>query len=109
MPGQVRDILDKSYKRAWSCLETHRRDLDLLANALIKHETLTGAEIKDVLAGKPIKADTQTHHNAAPSAVTVAKRPVGAPATASAKTAANSNAATARTARGGGANAQTKE
>lgn len=101
--------MDKSYKRAWVCLETHRRDLDLLANALIKHETLTGAEINDILAGKPVKTDMQAHHSAAPSAVVVAKRPVGAPATASAKTAANSSAATARAARGGGANAQTKE
>lgn len=52
---QVREILDKSYQRAWACLQTHRSDLDLLANALIKHETLTGAEIKDLLMGKPIK------------------------------------------------------
>ncbi|CAM9191094.1 unnamed protein product [Scytosiphon promiscuus] len=53
--SEVRELLDKSYQRAWACLQTNRRDLDLLANALIKHETLTGAEIKDLLLGKQIK------------------------------------------------------
>ena len=82
---QVRDLLDKSYQRAWTCLQTHRRDLDLLANALIKHETLTGAEIKDLLLGKPIKMTPVDVKNRSPktasaspssSSLPVAKRPV---------------------------------
>lgn len=52
----MKDLLDKSYKRAWDCLHTHRRDLEKLAKALLQHESLTGAEIKDVLAGKVMKA-----------------------------------------------------
>lgn len=55
---QVKDLLDKSYKRAWDCLQTNRRDLEKLAKALLQHESLTGSEIKDVLAGKvKIKAE----------------------------------------------------
>ncbi len=83
----MRDLLDKSYQRAWACLQTHRRDLDLLANALIKHETLTGAEIKDLLLGKPIKmapVDVKTRApktastaSSSSSSLPVANRPVG--------------------------------
>lgn len=82
---QVRELLDKSYQRAWTCLQTHRRDLDLLANALIKHETLTGAEIKDLLLGKPIKmapVEVKTRSpktasaSSSSSSLPVAKRPV---------------------------------
>lgn len=86
----MRDLLDKSYQRAWACLQTHRRDLDLLANALIKHETLTGAEIKDLLLGKPIKmtpvdvktrapktASASASASSSSSSLPVAKRPVG--------------------------------
>merc|ERR1719231_1829816 len=52
---EVQKILTSSYARAFKLLETHRRELDLLAKALIEHETLTGAEIRDVLAGKKLK------------------------------------------------------
>ncbi|CAB1097971.1 unnamed protein product [Ectocarpus sp. CCAP 1310/34] len=88
MRAKVRDLLDKSYQRAWACLQTHRRDLDLLANALIKHETLTGAEIKDLLGGKPIKmapVDVKmrssskrapSSSSSSPTNLPVAKRPV---------------------------------
>lgn len=115
-PDQVRDLLDKSYKRAWACLETHRRDLDVLANALMKHETLTGAEINDVLAGRPVKQDAENISHA-PAAVSVAKRPVTAATAAATKAAATkaTTGATARAAGGasgggsrGGANTQAK-
>lgn len=96
---KVRELLDQSYRRAWACLETHRRELDLLANALIKHETLTGVEIEEVLAGRPIKNDLNTVTHAAPVKTHAGKRPLSA-AAAAAKNAA-SKAASGATARGG--------
>mmetsp|Transcript_89735 Transcript_89735/g.256474 ORF Transcript_89735/g.256474 Transcript_89735/m.256474 type:complete len:709 (+) Transcript_89735:199-2325(+) len=68
---EVQKILTSSYARAFKLLETNRRELDLLAKALIEHETLTGSEIRDVLAGKKLKRSSgweQSHGAAAPSA-----------------------------------------
>lgn len=97
--SEVRELLDQSYKRAWNCLETHRRDLDLVANALLKYETLTGAEIMEVLAGRPVKNDPDGTTHVAPATASASKRPVSA-ATAAMKNAA-SKAASGATARGG--------
>lgn len=58
---KVKDLLDKSYKRAWDLLHNNRRDLERLATALLKHESLTGAEIKDILAGKAIRTETTSN------------------------------------------------
>jgi len=52
---EVRDILDKSYARAKAVLTQHRRELQLLALALLEHETLSLDEIKMVIAGTDIK------------------------------------------------------
>lgn len=51
---EVRKLLDESYARAKHVLETHRKELNLIANALIEHETLTGAEVVTVSQGKPL-------------------------------------------------------
>lgn len=63
---EVQKILTSSYARAYKLLETNRRELDLLAKALIEHETLTGGEIRDVLAGKKLKRSSgwQESHGA---------------------------------------------
>lgn len=51
----MKSILDASHARAKALLNQHRADLDLLAKALLEHETLTGTEIKDLLSGKKLK------------------------------------------------------
>ena len=51
---EVKAILDSSHVRAKDLLLRHKADLDKLAKALLEHETLTGAEIVDLLAGKKI-------------------------------------------------------
>jgi len=53
---EVKDLLEAAYGRAKSILVKHRRELDLLASALLEHETLTLDEIKMVIAGKDIKS-----------------------------------------------------
>ncbi|MDP9085409.1 MAG: ATP-dependent zinc metalloprotease FtsH, partial [Pseudomonadota bacterium] len=51
---EIRRIVDAGYDRAKSLLETHRGELETLAKALLEYETLSGDEIKTVLAGGPI-------------------------------------------------------
>ena len=52
---EVKKIVDKAYNTAKTIIKTHFKDLHKLAKGLLKHETLTGTEIKDLLKGKKIK------------------------------------------------------
>ena len=52
---EVRKIVDEAYNTAKIIIKTHFKDLHKLAKGLLKHETLTGAEIKDLLKGKKIE------------------------------------------------------
>eukprot|EP00602_Paraphysomonas_sp_CaronLab_P003097 CAMPEP_0185032972 /NCGR_PEP_ID=MMETSP1103-20130426/21540_1 /TAXON_ID=36769 /ORGANISM="Paraphysomonas bandaiensis, Strain Caron Lab Isolate" /LENGTH=629 /DNA_ID=CAMNT_0027569077 /DNA_START=373 /DNA_END=2262 /DNA_ORIENTATION=- len=51
---EVRKLLEESYNRAKTLLETHRKELGLIANALLEHETLSGSEVVDISKGKPL-------------------------------------------------------
>ena len=46
---EIRKLCDASYQRAKAILNHKRKDLDRLAQALLERETLTGAEIKQLL------------------------------------------------------------
>jgi cell division protease FtsH len=52
--AEVKLIVENGYNRAKDILRKNREQLDLLATSLIEYETLTGDEIKDLLAGKKI-------------------------------------------------------
>ena len=62
---EVNVLLNEGYKRAMNILKNHRKELDLLADALIKHETLDAIEVKTVIEGRPLKkaptANNTTH------------------------------------------------
>ncbi len=49
---EVRDIVDRNYERARDILETNMEKLHMMAEALIKYETLDTAQIDDIMAGK---------------------------------------------------------
>ena len=51
---EVRKLVDEGYSQATKILKKHDKDLHTLAKALLEYELLSGDEIKDVLAGKPI-------------------------------------------------------
>jgi len=51
---EIKSILEKQYTHAKNVLVEHERELHTLAAALLKHETLTIEEIKQVLSGKQI-------------------------------------------------------
>lgn len=48
---EIRTLLTESYARAKKVLETHRKDLDLVAKGLIDYESLSGGEIVQLLKG----------------------------------------------------------
>jgi cell division protease FtsH len=52
--GEIRRIVEEGYTRAQTVLTDHRDELETLAKALLEYETLSGDEIKAVLAGEPI-------------------------------------------------------
>ncbi len=52
---EVKVIIDLGYNTAKSILTKHLKQLHLLANSLIEHETLSGEQIKDLLDGKKIE------------------------------------------------------
>jgi cell division protease FtsH len=51
--AEVVRIVQEAYARAKQILTDKRQDLETLALALLEYETLTGAEIQDLLDGKP--------------------------------------------------------
>lgn len=51
---EIKRLVCEGYDRAKKTLTKHRDQLNLLGEALLEYETLTGEDIKDVLAGKDI-------------------------------------------------------
>ncbi len=58
--AEIRKIVDENYKRAEEILREHENDLHTLAQGLLEYETLSGQEIKDLLAGTAPKRDGGT-------------------------------------------------
>ena len=50
---EVRAVIDRNYDRATRILQEHRQQLDMMADALIKYETIDRDQIDDIMAGKP--------------------------------------------------------
>lgn len=66
---EIKSFIMTAYEKAKEILTKHRKDWEKLAEALIEYETLTGDEIKDLLAGKeidkskelPVSEEKRTH------------------------------------------------
>ena len=52
--AEIKRIVEEAYARATKILSDNMDELHTLANALLEYEMLTGDEIKDLLAGRPI-------------------------------------------------------
>jgi cell division protease FtsH len=55
---EVKRLIEDAYARAVSILEEKREDWERLAQGLLEYETLTGAEITNLLKGEPPVRDT---------------------------------------------------
>jgi cell division protease FtsH len=51
--AEIKRLVEAGYAEARQILEEKRNDLETLARGLLEYETLSGDEIKDLLAGKP--------------------------------------------------------
>jgi cell division protease FtsH len=87
---EIRKTVEDGYERAKFVLTENQAQLETLAQALLEYETLSGDEIKKVLAGEPIDRGSNKGPSipAAGSSIPKAKRPkpgaLGGPATAGA-------------------------
>jgi cell division protease FtsH len=52
---EVRDIVDRNYQRAEKILKQYLPQLHLMAEALIKYETISMDQIEDVMAGRTVR------------------------------------------------------
>lgn len=51
---EVKKLLEESRQRAIKIINEHRKDLDLIANALVEYELLTLDEVQKVLRGEKL-------------------------------------------------------
>ncbi|WP_208435332.1 ATP-dependent zinc metalloprotease FtsH [Bartonella phoceensis] len=69
---EVRKLIDDAYKSATNILKAKKKEWFALAQGLLEYETLTGAEINEVIAGKP-PSRTQKDEIASPRISSVPK------------------------------------
>ena len=53
---EIRRVIDNAYAQARMILTSNREKLDVMANALIKYETIDEEQLKDIMAGRAPKA-----------------------------------------------------
>ena len=56
--AEVRRLVELGYSEATRILSEHRDELEILAKGLLEYETLSGDEIRNLIAGKPPIRDT---------------------------------------------------
>jgi len=74
---EVKRIIDEGYDRAYKLIEDHADEFERLAQGLLEYETLTGDEIKRVMAGnpptEPDDEDDKSDSGSAPSVTAIPK------------------------------------
>ncbi len=58
--AEVKRIVEEAHERARQILSDNAEELELLAQALLEYETLTGDEIKQVIKGEPLNRTTRS-------------------------------------------------
>ncbi len=87
--ADIRAIIDRNYKRAETLLKENMSSLHLMAESLMKYETIDSSQIDDIMAGKPPQPpegwDDDTSDSSKPDATDdrakgSGKTPIGDPA-----------------------------
>jgi cell division protease FtsH len=74
--SEIRRLVESGLTEARQILSAHAADLETLAQGLLEYETLTGDEIRGLLAGKPpVREAPDESPSAKASAVPLAKKP----------------------------------
>jgi cell division protease FtsH len=73
---EVRAVIDRNYSRAAKILQDNRDKLDMMAEALIKYETIDQDQIKDIMSGRTPRPpeDWPDHDAGQPPAPDTAKK-----------------------------------
>ena len=82
--SEIRRLVESGLQEARQILTTHAADLEKLAQGLLEYETLSGDEIRGLLAGKPPVRETpeetdSTKSSAVPLTKKPPRRPSGEP------------------------------
>ncbi|MGD9917283.1 MAG: ATP-dependent zinc metalloprotease FtsH [Paenirhodobacter sp.] len=77
---EVRGLIEDGYVEARRILTENQEEWERLAQGLLEYETLTGDEIKKVMAGEPIGKDDDAGGSAAPGLPSVTALPKTKPA-----------------------------
>ncbi|XP_058073973.1 ATP-dependent zinc metalloprotease FTSH 5, mitochondrial-like isoform X1 [Magnolia sinica] len=95
---EVRRFLERAYNNAKAILTTHSKELHALANALLEQETLTGSQIKSLLAqvNSQQQQQTATSQTSSPAVPVPPSTPSAAAASAAAAAAAAAATAAAK-------------
>ena len=74
---EVRDLIDSSYSRVKDLLKSKSKEWELLAQALLEHETLSREDIENVIKGKPPTFTLRQQHqpNKKSAAADLLKKP----------------------------------
>jgi cell division protease FtsH len=84
--SEVRSIIDHCYATAKQILADNRDKLDLMADCLMKYETIDADQIEDIMAGRPVREPRDWTGGGSGSSGTAAKgnerpeAPIGGPA-----------------------------
>ncbi len=74
---EIKAIIQKAYETARTILQKNKKQLDLLAQGLIEHETLTGEEVQAVITGKTLLKRMQIKSKARPTLPNIKKTQTG--------------------------------
>ncbi|HEY0214057.1 MAG TPA: ATP-dependent zinc metalloprotease FtsH [Paenirhodobacter sp.] len=70
---EVRELIEVGYQEARRILMAHQDEWERLAQGLLEYETLTGDEIRKVMAGETIQGDGDSTSGSLPSVTSVPK------------------------------------
>jgi cell division protease FtsH len=65
--AEVKRIIDDNFRRAQEIITTHRDKLELIANALLEHETLEGTQVDEIVRTGKFTAPPKPPENLGPS------------------------------------------